>query len=197
LRPASSRRLRVNARAGRHDDHQQPQDVRLRTGRGSWSRDHYIRPTALVAVAEWLDGPGPAQLVGIACGGQFFHRRIAAAFGPHRPKQLRQSRQLRTGDRLWDPAVRALADASWRSRTIRLTTCWHDRRRKGQPRARPSFLRLLHVGECQLIDRRIPCWCACLLPNAESRNIPPTPSSGYSRPRMRKPYRDDEQASRP
>src|SRR5215472_19060761 len=35
-----------------------------------------------------------------------------------------------TGDRLWHPAVRALADASWRSRTIRLTTCWHDRRLK-------------------------------------------------------------------
>jgi hypothetical protein len=38
----------------------------------------------------------------------------------------------------------------------RLTTCWHDdRRRKGQPRTRPPFLGLLHAGECQLIDRGI------------------------------------------
>jgi hypothetical protein len=51
------------------------------------------------------------------------------------------SHDNRDRDRLWHPAVRALADASWGSRTIRLTTCWHDRRRKGQPGARPPFPR--------------------------------------------------------
>jgi len=38
----------------------------------------------------------PAQLIGIACGGEFVHRWIAVAFGPHRPK-LRQPRQPRPG----------------------------------------------------------------------------------------------------
>ena len=46
--------------------------------------------------SPWGLDQEPAQLIGIACGGQFFHRRIAVAFRPHRPK-LRQPRQPRPG----------------------------------------------------------------------------------------------------
>ncbi len=63
-------------------------------------------PRSRLMASRWLvlDPPSPwgldqepAQLIGIACGGQFFHPRIAVASpGPHRPK-LRQPRQPRPG----------------------------------------------------------------------------------------------------
>jgi hypothetical protein len=46
------------------------------------------------------------------------------------------------------------------------------------------FLGLLHAGECQLIGRGISCWYACRPPNAQSRNLPATPSPGYAEPRL-------------
>ena len=79
-----------------------------------------------------------AQLIGIPRGGKFLHRRIAVAFGPH-CRKLRQPQQPRPGiscGRLRHAAVRALADATWVSRTTRLTACWQGRRRKGQPGTR-------------------------------------------------------------